>query len=262
MTRRISTVAIVGARGGMGRLYAGRCALAGIEVIALDRPLTDAALADAAGRADCVMLSIPVPAMAEVCLRAARFMRPGTILADLCSVKTAPLRDMLAAYDGPVVGTHPLFGPGWVESDDARVAVMPGREDCEADEDALERIWSWTEAMGFSPFRTTPGEHDQAMAYFQGLNFVTSVAYLAQQAGNESLAPFVTPSFKRRLEAARKLLLEDAELFTILFEANPYSQDAVRNYKNYLNVAAGGDVDLLVQRAAKWWAAQDAENKE
>jgi len=262
MIRRISTVAIVGARGGMGRLYAGRCALAGIEVIALDRPLTDAAIAEAAGRADCFMLSIPVPAMADVCRRIARFMKPGMILADLCSVKTRPLGDMLEAYEGPVVGTHPLFGPGWAEGDDARVAVMPGREDFGADEEALERIWRWTEAMGFAPFRTTPAEHDRAMAYFQGLNFVTSVAYLAQQAGSEELAPFVTPSFKRRLEAARKLLLEDAELFTILFEANPFSQDAVRNYKNYLNVAAGGDVDLLVQRASKWWTAQDAGKKE
>lgn len=253
MTRRIETVAIIGARGGMGRLYCARCRRAGIEVIELDRPITDEMLAGAIPRADCVVLSIPVAAMADISRRVGAFMRAPQILVDLCSVKIRPLADMRAGYAGPIVATHPLFGPGAADGDDARAAIMPGMEDSEADAEALASIWDWTERMGFVPFRTTPEEHDKAMAYFQGLNFVTTVAYLAVPDESEELAPFVTPSFRRRLIAAKKLLLEDAELFTALFEANPYSQDMVRTYRNYLNVAAGGDVDLLVQRASRWW---------
>ena len=44
--------------------------------------------------------------------------------------------------------------------------------------------------------------------------------------------------------------------FTALFEANPYSHEVVRNYRNFLNIAAGGDIDLLVRRAEAWWSAK------
>ena len=36
--------------------------------------------------------------------------------------------------------------------------------------------------LGFAPFTTTAQEHDKAMAYVQGLNFISTVAYLAAQA--------------------------------------------------------------------------------
>ena len=72
-------------------------------------------------------------------------------------------------------------------------------------------------------------------------------------AEHEELLPFITPSFRRRLEASRKLLTEDAPLFEWLFEANPMSQESIRQYRSFLNVAAGGDVNVLVQRAQWWW---------
>ena len=59
--------------------------------------------------------------------------------------------------------------------------------------------------------------------------------------------------------AAEKLIMHDAALFTALFEANPYSHEAVRNYRSLLNIAAGGDVDLLVRRAETWWTAKTEE---
>ena len=51
-------------------------------------------------------------------------MPKGAILCDVCSVKVNPLAQMLEAYDGPVVGTHPLFGPEPKPEDPLRVAVM------------------------------------------------------------------------------------------------------------------------------------------
>ena len=46
------------------------------------------------------------------------------ILADVGSVKTLPIAGMVARYPGPVVGTHPLFGPAPRPADALRVAVM------------------------------------------------------------------------------------------------------------------------------------------
>ncbi|WP_306460422.1 prephenate dehydrogenase/arogenate dehydrogenase family protein [Desulfonatronum sp. SC1] len=242
----ISRCCVIGSRGRMGGLFVSRLGAAGIAVIGLDQPLEQARLAEVLPDQDLLLLAVPAPAMEEVLSTCCSYCSPETIVMDVCSVKVQPLALMLRHHPGPVVGTHPLFGqePG----DDPRVAVTPGR-----DESAARAVSVLMEQLGFIPFLTTAEIHDRAMASVQGLNFVTTCAYLAALAGDEEIRDFLTPSFRRRLEAARKMLTEDAALFADLFEANPYSQDAVRLFRSHLNLAAGGDVDVLAQRAGWWW---------
>jgi prephenate dehydrogenase len=249
----IASVAIIGARGQMGSLFAARCEAASVRVHRLDRPMADADVRAALADADLCFVSVPAAAVDEVLGRIAPHLAARTILADNVSVKVQPMAAMLAAHAGPVIGTHPLFGP--VPDETPTVAVAPGPRP--ADLAAAPLVEAWIEALGFAHFRTTPEEHDRAMALIQGLNFVTSVAYLAALADDPALERFLTPSFRRRLDAAQKMLTEDAQLFTGLFEANPFGQDAVRRYRNFLHVAAGGDLDILIDRANWWWRRKD-----
>lgn len=249
--------AIIGARGKMGGLYVKRCRAAGLEVMEINRPLTDEAL-EGLEKADQVMLSVPATSVEEVLIRIKDRMRPDAVLTDNVSVKVSPLRAMVRHHQGPVVGTHPLFGPNPPENDQ-RVAVTPGRE--EQDEQAALLVDAWLVKLGFSPFRTTAEEHDRAVALIQGLNFITTVAYLATLSReDQSILDFLTPSFHRRLDAAKKMITQDSELFSTLFEANPYSQDVVRLYRNYLHVAAGGDIEILSEQAKWWWRDNDVKS--
>ncbi|MFP5258997.1 MAG: prephenate dehydrogenase/arogenate dehydrogenase family protein, partial [Acidobacteriota bacterium] len=249
----INTIAMVGARGGMGKLIASRSRAVGIEVRELGRPLTEADIRAAVTGAELVLVSVPVYATAEVTGLLAPHMAAPQILADVGSVKTLPIAAMVEGYAGPVVGTHPLFGPEPAADDGLRVAVMDGRPGQDAW--ATQLVTDWCRRVGFAPFASTAEEHDRAAAYVQGLNFVTTVAYLASQPAGE-VEKYLTPSFARRLVSAEKLITKDAALFTALFEANPYSHEVVRNYRNFLNIAAGGDIDLLVRRAEAWWTAK------
>jgi prephenate dehydrogenase len=251
---RISRCCVIGATGRMGTLFVNRMQVAGLDVIGLDQPLEARRLADVLPYQDLVLLAIPAPAMEQVLAVCRPHFNASTILMDICSVKTQPLTLMLSYHLGPVVGTHPLFGqdPG----DEPRVAITPGRG-----QQAEHAVALLMERLGFLPFLTTPEIHDRAMAAVQGLNFVTTCAYLAALAGDEDLRDFLTPSFMRRLEAARKMITEDAGLFADLFEANPYSQEAVRLFRSHLNLAAGGDVDILAQRAGWWWRDKHAQGK-
>lgn len=246
--RAIASLTLVGARGKMGRLIVSRCRREGVGCHELDQPLDRETAARALPRSDLVLLSVPAQAVAGVLADLGPLIPRGAVVADVCSVKVRPLEEMLAAHPGPVVGTHPLFGPAPAEGDPCRVAVCPGRS-----EEAARLVEDLLVRLGFAPFRAEAAEHDRAMAYIQGLNFVSTVAYLAAQTAHADFSRFLTPSFTRRLDAAKKLILEDAELFRALFEANPYSLEAVRSYRNYLNVAAGGDFELLLERAKKWW---------
>ena len=175
-------------------------------------------------------------------------MQPAAIMVDVCSVKTNPLFAMLAAYAGPVVGTHPLFGPVIPEGFEPRVAITPGRG-----EGATQAVSEVFARAGYVPFDSTAEEHDRAMAMVQGLNFITTVGYLAAARQTPGIEKFRVPSFERRLEAARKMLTQDRELFQIISEDNPFMQETVRQFASFVDIAAGGDLDLLSARASWWW---------
>ena len=245
-----SPVVVIGARGQMGARFARAFRDAGHPVTEFDHPLDPDALPGAVRAAALVLLCVPITAMREVVGAVAPHLTGETILADICSVKVQPLHDMLAATGTPVVGTHPLFGPATLDAE-LRIAVTPGRG-----QEATDNLSDCFRNLGFSPFTTTADEHDRAMAYIQGLNFVTTVAYLCASPLETGIERFFTPSFGRRMEAATKMITEDASLFTTMFEANPHSLEAVRMFRSYLNVAAGGDLELLSQKALWWWRRQ------
>ena len=92
-------------------MLSARWSAAGHTVAGLDLPLTDEVFAEALPGADAVFLCIPAGAMAEVLPHLVPHLDGRQILADITSVKMQPLGQMERAYAGPVVGTHPLFGP-------------------------------------------------------------------------------------------------------------------------------------------------------
>ncbi|MBE1425082.1 prephenate dehydrogenase [Desulfomicrobium macestii] len=245
-----SPIVIIGAKGQMGARFAQRFREARNPVTEFDHPLDLAALPEAVRTAALVLLCVPITAVKDVTQAIAPYLTQDCILADICSVKVQPLREMLALTTTPVVGTHPLFGPGTLDAE-LRIAVTVGR-----DQEASDNLSDCLRSLGFSPFNTTADEHDQAMAYIQGLNFVTTVAYLCASPLENGIERFFTPSFGRRMEAATKMITQDAPLFSTMFEANPHSLEAVRIFRSYLNVAAGGDLELLSQKALWWWRKQ------
>ena len=242
--------AIVGSRGRMGEMLLRRARAAGLDVSGVDQPLTEQALKAALAGADLALLCVPAAVFAEVAKAVTAQLAPGAVLADITSVKERPLRQMEHLWHGPVVGTHPLFGPKSAPGADQPVAVVAGKG---AEEAHLARVEGFFTALGCRTFRCSAAAHDRAMARIQNTNFITNLAYFALLAGEAELLPFLTPSFERRRAAAAKMLTEDAELFSGLFEANAHSLEAVRQYRKMLNVAAAGDIDLLCHRAAWWW---------
>ncbi|WP_419785222.1 prephenate dehydrogenase/arogenate dehydrogenase family protein [Pseudodesulfovibrio sp.] len=246
----LHNIAIVGASGQMGGLFHKDFTALGCAVSPLDRASTDEDMAEALDGCDLLLLCVPVTAMDAVLDKVTPLISDRTILCDVGSVKMLPMKAMRRRHDGPVVGTHPLFGPVIPENFTPKVALAAGRP---ADRSAAVRVASLFEACGYACFETTAEEHDRAMAIIQGLNFTSTVAFLAAARDVEHIENFVTPSFMRRLESARKMLTMDSELFEIISEANPFLQETNRKFLSYLSLAAGGDLDLLADRAQWWW---------
>ncbi len=243
----IQNVAVFGSRGKMGHLFVERFTALGLNVYGFDLPMDINLLRQVVPTLDLVLLAVPIPAIGSCLAAMVNLLQPSTILADVSSVKMIPVEKMLNAFAGPVVGTHPLFGPEPKECD-LRVAVCPARYP-----EAAERLEEVFTLCGMTCFRTDPEEHDRAMAYIQGLNYVCSLSYFCAENPDESLRQFITPSFERRLASARKMLVEDGKLFGLLCESNPAMASTVRRYLKVLGLAAAGDFDLLRDKALSWW---------
>ncbi len=247
-------ILILGHLGRMGAFLMRKFKAQGHIVHGLDMPIQEAKLKHTCSNVQLVLLCVPVAAMQEVLIKLCVHLPKQCILADITSVKVVALEKMQKYWAGPIVGTHPLFGPKPPKGSDLAVAIVtPTRKAEVTTEEHIILVQDLFEAFGCRTFRCTAKKHDMAMAAIQNLNFITSLAYFATLAHDEDLLPFLTPSFRRRQDAAQKMLTEDAKLFEGLFNANPHSHEYVRKYRAFLNIAAGGDIDLLNERAAWWW---------
>lgn len=254
-------LALVGHTGRMGAMLMRRWQNAGLTVVGVDREAGDAAashtgsnaipaarMREAVQGAAVVIVAVPAQVLPTLLNSLAPLLVPDQILADITSVKTGPMRQMEHRYSGPVVGTHPLFGPNPLP-EDLVTAVTPGKNAGEEDVRLVEGLFA---LVGSRTFRATPEEHDRGAAYVQGLNFVSSAAYLATLAQRDDLMPFLTPSFRRRLESARKLLTEDADMFQGFTSANPMTADAIHSFRLFLDLVESGGLPDVVRRA-RWW---------
>lgn len=256
-------ISILGDQGQMGFMLSSRLQAAGYDVLGIDLPFTENKIQESIQFANIIILCIPSKFIHEISKKIAPYIPKNAILMDITSVKILPMKNMEEFYSGPVVGTHPLFGPRSQEH--TQVCLCQGS--WFSDEttpqnkknevmDTVNKIFT---DINCSTFVSTAEEHDQAMGAIQGLNFVTNVAYFAMTANMKNISPFLTPSFLRRLDSARTLINNDGELFMGLFDANPMSQNLVRQYRSFLNVAAGGDMNVLLELAKKWFT--DENNK-
>ncbi|MDD6087965.1 MAG: prephenate dehydrogenase/arogenate dehydrogenase family protein [Desulfovibrionaceae bacterium] len=245
-------IVVAGSRGRMGAMLLERLRKAGMEAEGTDQPFEPDRLRTVCKQAKWVILCIPSRYIAEVTRAFATVLPQNAVIADIASVKMLPMQAMLREWSGSVVGTHPLFGP---DTDGVLpVALVPGRGDHAADllEDLLQN------GLGWKVFRTTAQKHDEAVAKIQWLNFMAGTAYFSMLAEDETLMPFLTPSFKRAFAASRRLLVDDGPLFTEMFSENPYHEKVLCHFREALNIT---DMEAVseMSRKVRWWDRQLSE---
>ena len=253
-------LAILGAGGGMGRLFTRQARRAGAEVLPFNREpakgcLPLASAADYLPQSQIILSCLPEAALTETLNRLGPDLRPDQIFADITSLKGPAMRIMAEAHPGPVVGTHPLFGPkaqfsgsqnGIGAGLGSRVAIVPGAR---AMPEHIALVEGLFQGMGCRTFQCSAKEHDRAMAMMQGLNFLDQLAFLSIVSTVSRLDDFITPSFKRRLNAAQKFLHQDARLFITLARDNPYVQEMGEALLSELRQVLHGEAEDALVRA-------------
>jgi prephenate dehydrogenase len=248
---QFASIGLVGYKGRMGAMLSRRFRELGHQVRGIGRVMDKEAVS-ALEQSRIVLLSVPSTTLEEALRNIAPYLRMGSVLMDVTSVKILPMRLMEEYFPGGVVGAHPLFGPT-PDKADMKVALVRGKNVGDGACAEVEQLFG---RMGCATFWTTAAEHDFGVAFAQSLNFTVSAAFFCSLARNGNIRPFLTPSFKRHLEAARKHLTTDRKMFCEFTSMNPAFQGALEEYQGILAGVAAGGLSGIADEASLWYAGE------
>jgi len=221
-------VLIVGGRGAMGTFFGRAFQQSDYELRVLDRDDWGRVDELVAG-IDLCLLAVPIDVTTSVAAQIGPKLPPNCVLADVTSLKTAPLAAMLRAHTGPVIGLHPLFGPATTSMDKQIVVVTPGRN-MQASKWVLEQLTLW----GNVPVETAAEEHDQIMGIVQALRHFATFAF--GQFLHSRGVPIArtlelsSPIYRLELAMVGRLFAQDPSLYSEIVFATPERLKLLKEY--------------------------------
>lgn len=206
----IHKVVIIGGKGALGKVLVGLFESSGYSVCVIEKDdwsnrtelLSDANL---------IVLAVPINQTLDI-IDALPALPKNCVLADVTSVKQAPLQAMLNKHSGPVVGLHPMFGPDAPGMIKQVVVVCDGRR-------ANEYKWliDQMQVWGAQIHQTEAKVHDKAMAFIQVMRHFNTFVYgqhLQQENPNLSeLIAFSSPIYRLELAMVGRLFAQAPSLY-------------------------------------------------
>lgn len=195
-------------------------------------------LEDAVKEADLVVFSMPVQAIAEEILRAAKSAKEGAIFTDtgstkaeICSLVKEKLLGMAPVY----VPAHPIAGSEKNGPTAASEVLFKGKLTilCPFENTpawALDKVASFWQAMGARIEKLSPEEHDKIFAFTSHLPHL--IAYALAGLLEPRHAPFTAGGFRDTTRVAGS----DPALWTEIFKANKGPLlEALKGFQEGLN---------------------------
>ncbi|MCZ4250771.1 bifunctional chorismate mutase/prephenate dehydrogenase [Pseudoalteromonas sp. S4488] len=208
---QLSPIVIVGGEGAMGQLFAQQFTRSGYEVRILDKAQQAQSETILKG-AKLVLVSVPINALEQV-VAALPTLDDDCLLVDITSVKQKPLKALMAAHSGPVVGLHPMFGPDishWVKQ---TVVVCEGR-----DHEVAKGLMAQLQVWGCQVVEMDAKKHDEAMQIIQVMRHLTTFVYgqfLAKQSHTlAELRSCSSPIYQLELMMVGRLFAQSPELYS------------------------------------------------
>ena len=172
-----------------------------------------------------VILAVPVSSLRTLLVAIAPLLLKGTLIIDVCAVKTIPTEWMrkLLPRDVYLLGSHPLFGPQSAGSslDGHSIVLCPVR----LPERLLRRIRAHLKGNGLQVVTMTPRSHDRAIA---DSLLVTQFVGRSLELAGVRRARVITPAHKRLLSIVDTVKGDSRQLFDDLVRYNPYSAPMIK----------------------------------
>ncbi|MGB1262632.1 MAG: bifunctional chorismate mutase/prephenate dehydrogenase [Cognaticolwellia sp.] len=220
-------VVVIGGQGQLGRIFVDLFTRSGYRVQVLEQgdwPNSQGMLSTA----DLVLVAVPIRFTALVISQLTALPKD-CILADITSIKAAPLFDMLQVHSGPVVGLHPMFGPDVTGLVKQTIITCDGRFP-EQYHWLLEQFQVW----GAKIYPVAADAHDQAMSVVQVMRHFSTIAYgyhlMTEGADIAQLVEMSSPIYRLELIMVGRLFAQDPVLYSDIIFAN---QDNIAMMKRF-----------------------------
>ena len=214
-------IGIIGGDGKMGRWFQGFFENSGYQVLIHDLN-TKLSLKELVEKSDIIMLSLPMSAVPQVAKEISGMLRPGQLVVENCSIKSAAIPHLLDLLpEGvEVLGIHTMFASDVTSINGENVVVTrtarSGKR-ATAFEDLLYKF-------GAKISQSNADEHDRIVAFVQGLIQFAIIGLadaLHRSVPNEAdLDLFSTPNFRNVFKTVIKVLGQDDQLIVDLQTKN------------------------------------------
>ena len=250
-------VVIVGGGGALGQLLSSFFERSGYPVQVLEKD--DWAQAPAwFANAGLVLMAVPIEHTCAI-IRALPALPADCILADITSIKRAPLAAMLQTHRGPVVGLHPMFGPDVGNLAKQVVVVCHGR-DPQRCQWLLEQFTVWGAVLR----EEQPERHDRAMVLIQAMRHFSSMVYgiFLQREGADlhELMRLSSPIYRLELAMVGRLFAQNPALYADIILAAEHLPELIGHYRQTLDALLAmvreGNRDALIAEfnsASAWF---------
>jgi len=211
-------ILIVGAKGGMGSLYANIAEQTGHNVHRIDKHNWHE-LEEIAPSLDLAIVSVPINVTVDVIKRLAPKLKEETILADFTSNKSIPIEAMKKAHPGPVIGLHPMHGPDVQNLSKQLMVYCPARGEEQAKWIAEQcRLW------GMRVIKADAEKHDHVMHMVQGLRHFVALLHgsfmKTYDLKPKDILNYSSPIYRAEIMMTGRIFAQSAELYADIVFAN------------------------------------------
>jgi prephenate dehydrogenase len=217
---------------------------------------------------DVVFLAVPMDSIKDVTEMVAPSMKEGSLICDLSSRKRGPMKAIagIAPKWVDVLGIHPLFGPGVESTRGHVVAIVPMKGRCS--EEWIRWMKGLLESEGAMVVETTPGEHDQIMAFVQVLPHLSLIAMAEtmRECGIdvESAFKMRTPIYELFFLLMGRILSQNPELYASI-QVNPDADEArevfIKACQRIASLAESENeagIAFMIERIASYFGNENA----
>ncbi len=178
-----------------------------------------------------VILAVPISVFAQVIKEINPYLKKGSLVVDVCSVKKYPVRIMekYLPKEIEILATHPLFGPDSIKNglNGLKIVLFPVR----IKKQKYNQIKKWIRKQGLKIIEISPEEHDKLIAKTQAITHLIG-RILEKMKINKTLID--TPSFQKLLEIKEVVCGDSWQFFKDIQRFNPYPKKVREDFKRAL----------------------------
>lgn len=220
-------VVVIGGNGQLGQIFVDLFTRSDYQVQILEQadwPNSANILAEAG----LVIVAVPIRLTAMVIQNLGQLPKD-CILADVTSIKEAPLYEMMKVHSGPVLGLHPMFGPDVTGLVKQTIIACEGRNP-----DKYHWLLEQFQVWGAKIYPVEAHAHDQAMSMVQVMRHFSTIAYgyhlMAEGADIAQLVEMSSPIYRLELIMVGRLFAQDPVLYTDIIFANKDNIDMMKRF--------------------------------